>query len=253
MNGLKKMKTDEIYCGDAYELIKEIPDKSIDLIMTDPPYKIDGLHAASGILKIRKCGYLHTMEDHDLGQGIDLSILDEFVRVMKKINVFIWCNKEQIYDYIDYFVKKHNCAFEIIILATHTPAPFTYGHFLKDKEYCLYFREKGVKLQTKDYSMLHTIYYKNSQEQRDGMKLYGHPTIKPEKVIESLISVACEVGGGGIVLDPFIGSGTTAVACKRLGLHYIGFEISEEFYKVAKDRVNGITKKEKEEGQMKLF
>ena len=55
------------------------------------------------------------------------------------------------------------------------------------------------------------------------------------------------------MLDPFIGSGTTAVACKRLGLHYIGFEISEEFYKVAKDRVNGITKKEKEEGQMKLF
>lgn len=83
------------------------------------------------------------------------------------------------------------------------------------------------------------------------MKLYGHPTIKPEKVIESLISVACPTGG--IVFDPFMGSGTTAVACKRLGLHYIGFEINDEFYKVAKDRVNGITRKEKEEGQMKLF
>ena len=55
------------------------------------------------------------------------------------------------------------------------------------------------------------------------------------------------------MFDPFMGSGTTAVACKRLGLHYIGFEISEEFCEVARDRVNGITHKEKEEGQMKLF
>lgn len=245
------MQTDKIYCGNAYELIKDIPDKSIDLIMTDPPYQIEGNLGDTGIFKTRDRSYASAIKENDLGQGIDLSILDEFVRVMKKINIFIWCNKEQIYDYLDYFIKKRNCTFEIIILASQTPAPFTNGHFLKDKEYCLYFREPGVKLQTKDYSRLHTIYYKNSQEQRDNMKLYGHPTIKPEKVIESLISVAC--GVGGIVFDPFMGSGTTAVACKRLGLHYIGFEISEEFCKVARDRVNGITHKEKEEGQMKLF
>lgn len=166
MNGLKKMKEDEIYCGNSYDLVKDIPDKSIDLIMTDPPYQIEGNLGDTGIFKTRDRSYASAIKENDLGQGIDLSILDEFVRVMKKINIFIWCNKEQIYDYLDYFIKKHNCTFEIIILASQTPAPFTNGHFLKDKEYCLYFREPGVKLQTKDYSRLHTIYYKNSQEQR---------------------------------------------------------------------------------------
>ena len=48
------------------------------------------------------------------------------------------------------------------------------------------------------------------------------------------------VRGGGLVLDPFIGSGTTAVACKHLGINFIGFEIDEQYFKIANDRINGI-------------
>lgn len=54
---------------------------------------------------------------------------------------------------------------------------------------------------------------------------------------------------GGVILDPFIGSGTTAVAAKELNRHYIGFELNKEYYNIAKDRLNGITA----DGQTSIF
>ena len=234
----------EIYLGDAYKLIKEIPDKSVDLIVTDPPYQIDGLHKDSGLLRGRKNSHNSQLRDNHLGDGIDLKILDDFVRVMKKINIYIWCNKEQIYDYLTYFVKEKKCNFEIIVWAKPNPAPFTNGHYLKDKEYCLFFQEKGVKLGG-DYHSLKTYYIKGTNT--EDKENYLHPTIKPIDIIENLIRNSCE--RGGIVLDPFLGSGTTALAAKHLERNYIGFEINENYYKIAKDRLNGINQK----GEMNLF
>lgn len=180
----KMMELNEIYLGDAYKLIKEVPDKSVDLIVTDPPYQIDGLHKDTGILKGRKNSHNSQLRDNNLGDGIDLKILDEFVRVMKKINIYLWCNKEQIYDYLTYFVKEKKCNFEIIVWAKPNPAPFTNGHYLKDKEYCLFFWEKGVKLGG-DYHSLKTYYVKGTNI--DDKDNYLHPTIKPIDIIENLI------------------------------------------------------------------
>lgn len=183
----------KITCGDSYELIKQIPDKSIDLIVTDPPYEIEGLHKRTGILKKgRGHCYSEELHENDLGKGIDLAILDEFVRVLKKINVYIWCNKEQIYDYLTYFVKEKKCSFEIIIWAKDNPTPFLNGHYLKDKEYCLYFWEKGIKLNPK-YENGKTVYFTKTNT-RD-KKLFFHPTIKEVSIIKSLIENSSDVGG----------------------------------------------------------
>ena len=62
--------------------------------------------------------------------------------------------------------------------------------------------------------------------------------------------------GGGVVLDCFMGSGTTGVACKELGLDFIGFELNKKYYDIAVDRINGISQKERRieaTGQMSLF
>ena len=237
------MEINKIHLGDAYKLIKEVPDKSVDLIVTDPPYQIDGLHKDTGILKGRKNSHNTQLLENNLGDGIDLKILDEFVRVLKKINIYIWCNKEQIYDYMTYFVKERKCNFEIIVWAKPNPAPFTNGHYLKDKEYCLFFWEKGVKVGG-DYHSLKTYYVKGTNtEDKDN---YLHPTIKPIDIIENLIKNSCE---GGLVFDPFCGSGTTCLAAKHLELDYLGFEINEKYYKIAIDRLNGINQK----GEMNLF
>lgn len=188
------MKLNEIYLGDAYKLIKEVPDKSIDLIVTDPPYQIDGLHIGTGILKNRKHTHVNEMMETNLGNGIDLSILDDLVRVMKKINIYLWCNKEQIYDYITYFVKERKCKFEIIVWAKPNPAPFLNGHYLKDKEYCLYFWEQGVKVKP-TFETGKTVYVTNTNTY-DKSK-YIHPTIKPLEIIKNLIKNSCDLERGG--------------------------------------------------------
>lgn len=231
----------QLYNEDCYKGIKKIPDKSVDLVVTDPPYEIKGLHTGTGLLKHRKDSHANQMMEANLGDGINLKILDELVRVMKKINIYLWCNKEQIYDYMTYFVKERKCNFEIIVWGKPNPAPFTNGHYLKDKEYCLFFWEKGVKIGG-NYDTLKTYYVKNTNT--EDKKKYLHPTIKPLDIIKNLITNSCN--GGGVVLDCFMGSGTTGVACKELGLDFIGFELNKKYYDIAVDRINGISAKDRE-------
>lgn len=238
------MEINKIYLGDAYELIKQVPDKSVDLIVTDPPYQLEG-NKSHGMASQA----YDEIGEENLSTGIDLSILGEFVRVLKKINVYIWCNKEQIYDYLTYFVKERGCNFEILVWAKIDPIPFCGGHYLKDKEYCLYFWEAGAICKP-TFDTARTVYVsrKNVADKKD----YGHPTIKPEAIIENLIRNSC---GGGLVLDPFVGSGTTCLAAKRLGMNYIGFEINPKYHQIAVDRLEGVTKAERESGyvQERLF
>ena len=186
---LGKFETNKIYLGDSYKLIKDLPDKSIDLIITDPPYQIEGLHTGTGILKDRAKNlnfYVNQMMDTELDKGINLEILDQYVRVMKKINIYLWCNKEQIIDYLDFFVKKHKCNWEMIVWAKSNVPPFTNGHYLKDKEYCLFFWEQGVKLNG-DYSSLKTVYLKTTNIA--DKKEYDHPTIKPIDIVKNLTAI----------------------------------------------------------------
>ena len=180
-----EIKPNSIYCGDAYELIKEMPDKSVDLIITDPPYEFGTGGQGTGMFKDRGLPDTYKqIHENDIGKGIDLKILDDFVRVMKKINIYIWCNKEQIYDYLTYFVKEKGCNWEMIIWAKDNPPPFLNGHYLKDKEYCLFFWEKGVKIKP-SYKTGKTVYLTNTNTQ-DKAK-FNHPTIKEISIIENLI------------------------------------------------------------------
>ena len=190
---MEEITPNNIYLGNAYELIKGIKDKSVDLIITDPPYDIQGIHS-SGILKTRgKAPSFHKeLQENKLYEGIDLSILDEFCRVLKKINIYIWCNKEQIYDYMTYFVKEKKCSFEILIWAKENPIPFCGTHYLVDKEYCLYFWEQGASVHIPfNRGKTYLISKTNVNDKND----YGHPTIKPIEFIKTLIENSSERGG----------------------------------------------------------
>lgn len=235
---------DEIINGDAYELIKSIPDKSVDLIVTDPPY--DFGTASFGSMAKKKP---YTSEFKNFVTGFDLSILNEMKRVMKRTNIYLWCNKDQIKAYLDFFL---GCNFEVIIWGKSNPPPFVGGHYLKDKEYCLYFWEQGVRNHI-TCERGRTVYMgKTNVEDK---KSYGHPTIKPLPIIENLILNSSD--RGGVILDPFSGSGTTCVAAKELGRHYIGFEIDRRYWEISQSRLAG-AKEIRKEGdsvieQMSLF
>ena len=159
---------------------------------------------------------------------------------MKNINIYIWCNHKQIPMYIEYFVNKLNCSFDILIWNKTNAMPLFNNKYLTDKEYCLYFR-KGGYCNPSNYEDAKTVYYQpiNAKDK----KLYDHPTIKPLNIIETIIKNSSNEND--IVLDPFIGSGTTAVAAKELNRQYIGFEVDENYFKIAKDRLNGIKQQER--------
>lgn len=86
----------KITCGDSYKLIKEIPDKSIDAIYTDIPYLYQNGGGGTSELAVRTLQKRVSLQA--ISNGIDFAILDEFKRVLKKMNLFIWCSKMQLLD-----------------------------------------------------------------------------------------------------------------------------------------------------------
>ena len=218
-------------CGDCYKAIKDIPDKSIDLVYIDPPYLVKNMGAGGGMLKNekRKKGY---EEVNKLMQGIDYSIFDELKRVMKEIYIYIWCSKEQIQDIINYW-NNDSITYEILVWCKTNPTPFCKNTWLPDVEYCLLFRKKGTKLN--DGYKLKSKWYLSPTNTKDRKK-YKHPTIKPLELVERHILHSTEEGD--TVLDCFMGSGTTGVACKKLNRNFIGIELDEKYFNIAKERIN---------------
>ena len=234
------MNSNEILLGDAYELIKEISDKSVDMVYTDIPY----LYVYGGDCGTSKIGGdVMKMRDalKEISDGIDHSIFNEFIRVCKKTNIFIWCSRLQMRDILNFFAKYN---YTLLVWTKNNPLPACNQSYLNDIEICLHFREPGVKLN--DGYELKSKWFNSSTNKGDKEK-YSHPTIKPLALVERHILHASQPGD--IILDPFIGSGTTAVAAMKNGRRYIGFEKNEEYHRIACNRVN----REEANGQLRLF
>jgi DNA modification methylase len=167
-----------------------------------------------------------------MDKGIDYSIFEDFIRVSKKLNLFIWCSRLQIPEILNYF-REH--MYEILVWCKTNPIPTGNNSYLSDVEYCLYFRDSGVRLN--DGYNLKSKWYISGINQKDKDK-FLHPTIKPLDLVSRHILHASQYGD--IVLDPFVGSGTTALATKNIGRQYIGFECNKQWYDIAVNRLNGI-------------
>lgn len=88
---LGRFETNKIYNEDCYKAIKDLPDKCIDLIITDPPYEWQKGGEMTGLFRkgVSSRNFMYQIEESNLDKGIDYSILDEFVRVLKKINIYM--------------------------------------------------------------------------------------------------------------------------------------------------------------------
>ena len=236
-----------IQLGNCYELIKNIPDKSIDCIYVDIPYLIGKggniVNEKTSVLKKRIVKNDKELLNANIHNGIDYSVFDEFIRVLKNINCFIWCSKEQIYDILKWFQRNTDSVYQILTWNKTNPTPMCSGNWLPDIEYCLYFN-RGTKLN--DGYELKSKWYISAINKKD-KDLFKHPTIKPLELVKRHILHTTQPND--IVLDCFCGSGTTCVACKETGRRYIGMEIDPEYHKIAVDRVNGI----EASGQITIF
>lgn len=212
-------------------ILKNIPDNSIDLVVTDPPYNIET--KGSGLYKQSDKQYIKEL--NSMKDGFSDNILNELCRVMKKINIYIFCSQKQIIHLLDYFVTKRKCNYNLLTWHKTNPVPACSNKYLTDTEYILFFREKGVKIYG-DYQSKFT-YYTTSLNQKD-KKIWKHPTIKPLSIVNNLIiNSSIE---NDLILDPFMGSGTTGVAAQQNNRSFIGIELDNNYYQIAKTRINNI-------------
>lgn len=133
---------------------------------------------------------------------------------------------------LKYFVEGKKCNWNLLTWHKTNPVPACNNKYLSDTEYILFFREKGVKING-DYSSKKT-YYVTPLNQKE-KKLYEHPTVKPVDILNNLIiNSSLE---NDVILDPFMGSGSTGVACKNLNRNFIGIELDENYFSIAKERI----------------
>lgn len=222
------IEPNNIYNMDCLEGMKRIPDNSVDLVVTDPPYLIETKGA--GLYKQPDKQYVQELEG--IKDGFSEDVLDELCRVMKKINCYFFCSQKQIMPLVKYFVEGKGCNWNLLSWHKTNPIPACGNKYLTDTEFILFFREKGVKV----FGSFDTkrTWYATPLNQAD-KKLFGHPTCKPISILQNLIINSSNEGD--VVLDPFMGSGSTAVAAKYNARNYIGFELNEEYYKKSLDRI----------------
>lgn len=228
----------ELHNIDCLEYMKSMPDDSVDLIVTDPPYDIRNTTSGS---KSKLSERIQRQQDRlvrdNIVNSIDYNIVcSEMVRVCKGINIYIWCNKAQIPFYLNYFYVKGGCAFDFIKWVKTNPVPAYHNKYMTDTEYCLYFRKGGLCMpqNSEDASTL----YHAPINQLDKKK-FKHPTIKPVEILRRLIRTSSKEGD--LVFDPFAGSGSTGVAALLEGRRFLGCELLEEYANIAQYRLDEIS------------
>lgn len=269
------VELDKIYNEDCLQGMKRIDTAAVDCIICDPPYLLEnqggGFWAKTEEPNVNAESEQEQDEDFfsfsereqgrhkanhynargtrngmnrlgNIKDGFDDEVLDEMCRVMKQVNIYLFCSQRQIKQYLDYFVGGRGCNWNLLTWHKTNPIPACGNKYLNDTEYIMFFREKGVKI----YGSYETkrTFYTTLRNQEDNMR-YKHPTVKPLQIVRNLVVNSTKVGG--VVLDPFIGSGTTAVACAKEHRRYIGFEIDERHYRTAISRIRN------EMAQLSLF
>lgn len=225
--------------GDCLELLNGIPDKSVDLIVTDPPYKLKnqggGFYAQD---ESNRREYLDSLEQIKCCEFEPNVLLEKVKPKMKSFYGYFFCNKTLLDEYIK-FAKKYKYSYDILVMAKKNPIPAYNNHHLSDLEYIVLIREKGTYFSKhKDLDDYRKFYL-------TGCKKGVHPAEKPLELIQRFIRVSSQPGD--TVLDCFMGSGTTGVACVNEGRNFIGYEIDEKYYDLASQRIKESQQEEKSE------
>ena len=223
------LERDKIYLGDCLELMKDIPDKSIDCVLTDIPYnecnRID-----NGLRNLDK-------SKADIGD-FDLEELTSLLCDKTKGSIYMFCGINQVSEIRKTMTAK-GLSTRVIVWEKTNPSPMNGDViWLSGIELCVFGKKKGA---TYNYHCKNTVLRYPCGSGK------VHPTQKPVNLFRELILASTKEGD--VILDPFIGSGTTAVAAIKENRHFIGMELNKEYYDIACERVN----KEREEIENSLF
>lgn len=215
------MELNKIYQGDCLELMKEIKNGSVDCIITDPPYSTPTI-TSFGRKKVLN------LADLSIQERFFREIKIEIERILKPNGrVFIFCDDKYYPILFAVFYDWQNKNMVVWDKGKIGMGnPFRKQHeliFYVNRESFNYNRTEGI-----------THYPTILKYSSDKNKVHGAQ--KPLKLIEDLIKGFTKEGE--IVLDMFLGSGTTALACKNLNRNFIGIELNPEYYDMARKRLN---------------
>lgn len=220
------MKDIELWYGDCLELMKDIPNGSIDLVVTDPPYKTTSRGSSGGtggILKeeINKRGKVFKHNDIEFNEW-----LPELYRVLKDTgHAYIMSNNKNLKNML---MEIENVGFNIYkTLIWAKNSPITNMYYMDSHEYIIFCR-KGKAKRINNCGTKSVLNVDNPRNK-------VHPTEKPVELMEILVNNSSL--DGEVVLDPFMGSGTTGVACVNTNRNFIGIELDETYFNIAKDRI----------------
>ncbi len=233
---------DRIICGDTLEVMRSMPGESIDLIVTSPPYNLrnstgngmkdgrGGKWANASLIE----GYASHSDcmDHDEYAQWQRECLTEMLRLIKSDGAIFYNHKWRVQagrlqdrqDIVGGFPIR-----QIIIWKRKGGINFNRGYFLPTYEVVYLIAKPGFRLAPK--ASRHGDIWEFTQEMNN-----PHPAPFPLDLIDRIVSSTI----ARIVLDPFAGSGTTAVAARTLGRHFIGIDISPEYCEMAVNRLNDL-------------
>lgn len=222
-----------MFCGDCIEYIKTIPDESVDLLVTDPPYKVTprGCNGNSGGMLKKSINKKGMVFEHN---NIDCEIYaPEFYRILKDgSHCYVMTNHINLIHMLNTFT---GCGFHFIKSLVWNKGNKIMGlYYMSQFEYILFFRKgRGIKIKNCGTSDILSVQSKKTKDE-NGQNI--HDTEKPVELMEILISNSSNEGD--IVIDPFMGVGSTGIACKNLHRRFIGTEIDKHYYDIAVERIS---------------
>lgn len=222
----------KLYNQDSLEILNTLESESIDLILTDPPYKITsrGSSGNSGGMLSTELSKKGKIFNHN-----DINVEDyatNFYRILKNnSHCYIMCNHKNLQDFINEFTKVGFRFTKSLIWVKNNKIMGKY--YMGQFEYILFF-QKGSK--TINNCGTSDILMFDNKKDKDINGNNIHDTQKPIKLMELLIKNSSNEND--IILDPFFGSGSTIIACENTNRNYIGIELEEKYFNYLKNIID---------------
>lgn len=221
-----------LYNTDAIEWLKTLDNDSVDLIVTDPPYRVQQ-HGSSGLSGIFKTKTGAEKElNSKLFQHNEVEVTDyasELFRILKPDNhCYVMTNDYNLKNFLNVFAEVGFHFTKLIVWDKQNKIANPY--YMQQVEYIL-FMSKGRTKQINNCGTSNLLSISNIQNKNN-----DHPTEKPVELMEILIKNSTKEGD--LVLDPFVGVGATPLACQNLNRNFIGCEIDKKYYDTAMERLN---------------
>lgn len=239
---LKEKETHKLICNDCFNALGDIPDASIDLILTDPPYNL--ANYSTGNMKFDwRAEINNDVAKWDENPLDPAALLPEFKRVLKPTgNIFVFCSYNLLGDYHKAFDPEFD-VFQFMAWHKTNPVPnIRKSSFLNSVELIVCCWNKGHTWNFTKQNEMHNFFEspicmgKERVKNKDGKN--AHPTQKPVKLLKHIIEIASNEND--IVLDCFMGVGSTAEAALDMNRRFIGIELDPEYVNLSKKRLNDL-------------